>query len=142
MDMKRLAIGTIIGAVMYHLVNYLIVEVALADFYAANIGSATGAFRDATLQWAVALGSLSFGALLTAYLDGRAASPSIGEGFATGAAVCFAVWFHADFVIYGFTNLFNLTLTIADSVLSLITGGLAGAAIAAVIARVPKASAA
>jgi len=59
----------------------------------------------------------------------------------TGAVIGFVVWFHADFIMYGFTNVWNLTLTIVDPPLSAITRGIAGALIAAVLARVPKGSA-
>jgi hypothetical protein len=138
MDIKRLAIGTIVGAITWQIVNYLIAGILLADFYAANLGSATGVFRDEVLQGWVALGCLPLGALLTWCIERRESAPTIANGFVTGALVSFAVWFHADFVIYGFTNIFNLTLTFADSVLSGVSGAVAGAVIAAVLARIPK----
>ena len=63
MDTKRLATGTLVGGITLFAVGYLIFDLAFADFYAANAGSATGVDRDAQLVWAVALGSLSYAAL-------------------------------------------------------------------------------
>ena len=142
MDMKRLAIGTIVGAVTMHAAGYLLFQLALVDFYAMNVGSATGVERDVTLQWALAVGNIPLAALITYCIDSRSGAPTIAGGFVTGAVIGFVVWFHADFIMYGFTNVWNLTLTIVDPPLSAITRGIAGALIAAVLARVPKGSAA
>ena len=61
------------------------------------------------------------------------------EGLKIGAIVGFLMWFGADFIIYGFQNVSNLTATIADSLLELIHGGIAGAVIAAVLGKVADA---
>ncbi len=140
MDTKRLLIGTIVGGVTLRLVGYLIIERAFVDFYAANVGSATGAFRDPGLQWAYALSSLSLAALVTLGIVSRAGAPTIGRGFTTGAVIGFLVWFGVDFGLYGYANLFNLTATVVDPLLETIHHGIAGAVIAAVLARIPKAA--
>ena len=139
MDMKRLAIGTIVGGVTYYVAGYLIFGVGLADFYTANLGSATGLYRNAPLQWAVALGSLSLAALITLGVESRAA-PTIAAGFIVGAVIGFLVWFGVDFIRYGNANAWNLTLTIVDPLLEVIRGGITGTVIAAVLVRVPKAA--
>jgi len=140
MDTKRLVIGTIVGGITLHAVGYLIFDVAVLDFYLANVGTATGALRDANLQWALALGHLSLAALVTLGVVSRAGAPTIGAGFTTGAAIGFLVWFGADFIHYGFTNLWNLTVVIVDPLLEAIHNGIAGAVIAAVLGRMAKPS--
>jgi hypothetical protein len=55
-----------------YILGYLIFQVAVAGFYAANAGSATGVPREANLQWAVVLGTLSLAALLTLAVESRA----------------------------------------------------------------------
>ena len=65
MDTKRFLIGTLVGGIMMYLLGYLIWTLAFADFFAANTGSATGVAREASLVWAVVLGSLSLAALVT-----------------------------------------------------------------------------
>jgi len=136
MDTKRLVIGTIVGGVTLYLAGYLIFELATADFYAAN--AATGLYRDAPLQWATALGSLSLAALVTLGVASRADAPTVAAGFVTGAVIGFLLWFGVDFIRYGNSDRWNLTLTIVDPLLELIRNGIVGAAIAAVLARVPK----
>jgi uncharacterized membrane protein len=137
MDMKRIVIGTLVGGVTYYVVGYLIFVVGLADLYAANLGSASGVYRDAPLQWAVSLGSLSLAALITLGVESRGA-PTIATGFIAGAVIGFLLWFGVDFIRYGNANVWNLTLTIIDPLLEVIRNGIAGAVIAAVLARVPK----
>src|SRR5262245_1930762 len=105
MDIKRFAIGTIVGALALYLGGYLIFDVAVADFYVANRGPAMGAFRDAPLLWAVGLAGLALSALITICIMGRVAGRTIGGGFLTGGLIGFLVWFHADFMQFGYTNL-------------------------------------
>ena len=49
----------------------------------------------------------------------------------------FLLWCTADFVIYGTTNIANLTRTVVDPLLEIVHGGIGGAAIAAVLGRMP-----
>ena len=137
MDMKRVVIGTIVGAVTLHVVGYLIFGIALVDFGLANRGSATGAHRDLPLRWFFALGDLSLAALLTLGIVIRGA-PTIAKGLVTGAVIGFLVWFGANFILYGYANVWNLTATIVGTLASTIQYGIAGAVVAAVLARVPK----
>lgn len=136
MDTKRLVIGTIVGGVVLYLAGYLIFDLATADFYTAN--ATTGLYRDAPLLWATALGSLSLAALITLGVASRAGAPTVVRGFVTGAVIGFLVWFGVDFIRYGNSDRWNITLTIVDPLLELIRNGIVGAAIAAVLTRVPK----
>ena len=130
--------GTIAGAVTLYIFGYLIFEVATTDFYAANVGSATGVFRDPVLQWALFLGNISGAVLVTLGIMSRRGTPTIGEGAAIGAVIGFLVWFSGDFVLYGYSNVWNLTVTIIDPLIELIHHAIAGAVIAALLARIPK----
>ena len=137
MDAKRLVVGTLAGGVVLYAAGYLIFTLAFADFYAANAGSATGVDRDGELFWAVALASLAYAALVTFAIGNRIDSLSIGEGARIGAIVGFLLWFTADFVFYGITNISNLTRTVVDPLLEFVRGGIGGAVIAAVLRRMP-----
>ena len=136
MDIKRFIIGTVVGAITLYILGYLIFDLAFAEFYAANAGSATGVVRDNQVVWAVALGTLSYAALLTLAIGTRARSVTIVEGLKIGAIVGFLMWFGADFIFYGIFNISNLTLTFVDSLLELIRGGITGAVIAAVLGKI------
>ena len=139
MDIKRLIIGTVVGAITLYAFGYLIWELAFADFFAANAGSATGVVKDPQVIWALALGTLSYAALLTLAIGTRAGSATIVEGLKIGAIVGFLMWFSVDFIHYGIGNVSNLTATIADSLLELIDAGISGAVIAAVLGKVADA---
>ena len=139
MDIKRLIIGTVVGAITLYILGYLIFDLAFAEFYAANAGSATGLVKDPQVIWAIALGTLSYAALLAFAIGIRAGSTTIVEGVKIGAIVGFLMWFGADFIFYGIFNISNLTLTFVDSLLELIRGGITGAVIATVLGQIADA---
>ena len=138
MDTKRILIGTFVGGIAMYVVGYVIFELAFGRFYATNVGSATGVPREANVEWAVALGTLSLAALVTLAIESRAGTLTIGKGFSAGAIVGFLVWFGVDFIRYGLTNVPNLTRTIVDPLLEFVRSGVGGAIIAAVLARIAK----
>jgi hypothetical protein len=116
--------------------GYLIFDLGVADFYAANAGSATGVSRQPQLVWAVALGSFAYAALVAYTMGNRLGALTVLGGLKTGAVVGFLLWCTADFIFYGTTNVANLTRIIVDPLLEIIHGALGGGAIAAVLARV------
>ncbi len=136
MDTKRLIIGTIVGGIALYVLGYVIWEMVFADFFAANVGSATGVARDEPLLWAIALGVVANGALLTLAIGTRAGSATIVDGLKIGAIVGFLMWFSVDFIRYGFSNVENLTATIVDPLLEVIHAGIAGGIIAAVLGKI------
>ena len=136
METRRFVTGTLVGGITLFALGYLIFDLAFADFYAANAGSATGVARDAQLVWAVALGSLSYAALITLAIGSRAGSATIGAGVQIGAVVGFLLWVTADFILYGITNIANLTRTVVDPLLELVRGGIVGGVTALVLGKI------
>ena len=136
MDTKRFVIGTLVGGIALFVVGYLMFSLAFAGFYRANAGAATGVDRDGELIWATVLGSLSYAALIIFAMANRTGLATVGTGAKIGAIVGFLLWFTADFVFYGITNVANLTRTIVDPLLEIVHGGIGGAVIAAVLTRV------
>ena len=136
MDIKRVAIGTLVGGIILYAVGYLIFDLAFGEFYAANTGSATGVERDPQLVWAVALGTLSYAALVTLGIGSRSSSSNAGAGIKVGAVVGFLLWFTVDFILHGITNVGNLTRTVVDPLLELVRGGIAGGVIAVVLGKI------
>lgn len=137
MRAKQLLIGTLAGAVTVLVTGYLIFTAALGNFYAyaMNAGTATGVAREPQLFCAVALGALSYGALLALVIGSKASYLTIGAGIKIGAIVSFLLWFTADFMLYGISNVGNLTTTIVDPLLELVPGATAGGVIAGVLRR-------
>jgi hypothetical protein len=136
MDTKRILIGTLVGGVAMYVFGYLIFEWAFGEFYARNVGSATGVVRDVPLQWAMALGSLSLAALVTLAIETRPGPLTIGKGFTTAAVVGFLLWLGVNFLRYGGTNVPNLTRALVDPVLEIVRNGAVGVVVAAVLARI------
>lgn len=132
MDPKRFALATVIGGGVLYAVGYLIFTTAFGAFYAANAGSATGVDRSGQIVWAMAIANLAYAALIT-FTMGRRPVASVGEGAMVGAIVGFLIWCTVDFVLYGSTNIANLTRTVVDPLLEIVHGGIGGAAIAAVL---------
>jgi hypothetical protein len=139
MGAKRFVIGTLVGGGAVLATGYLIF--AMAPFrnffaYAMNAGSATGVARQPPLVWAVALGALSYSALVTFAIGSRPGSLNAGVGVRVGAVVGFLLWFTADFMFYGISNVGNLTSTVLDPLLELVPGAIAGGVIAVVIEKI------
>ena len=132
MDAKRFATGTLVGGVVLEVVGWVLFTKLFASFYAANAGSATGVDRGGEILWAMMVSNFAYAALIT-YTMSRGSVTSIGQGMVIGAIVGSLFWASADFVLYGSTNIANLTRTIVDPLLEIVHGGIGGAAIAAVI---------
>jgi hypothetical protein len=135
MDTKRFVIGTLVGGITMYLVGYLIWGLAFAEFFAANVGSATGVARESSLVWALVLGTFSLGALVTLAVGSQAGGFTILNGLKVGAIVGFLVWFGVDFMHFGVRNIFNLKATIVDPLLEIVRTGIGGAVIAAVLGK-------
>ena len=119
-----------------YLLGWVIFVTLFAEFFDANSGSAVGVDRDAPIVWALMIGSLFYAVLLTLALESRSTSKSIVDGLMIGAVVGALLWGAADFIVYGITNLNNLTATIADILLEGVRGGIAGGVVAGVLSKV------
>jgi len=138
MDSKRFLTGTVVGGIVIFGLGYLVYGMALKSFYDANMGTATGVSREAPLLWAVAVGSFCQAAFLTLVIGWSGASTA-AAGFRIGAMTGLLVAASVDFIMYGTSNVSNMTLTIVDPLITLIVVGLLGAVIAAVAGRKPAA---
>jgi uncharacterized membrane protein len=135
MNTRRFLIGTLAGGIAMYVVGLLIWRLAFASFFAANAGTAVGVMREPPLYWAVVLGTLSLGALVTFAIGKQTDGITVAAGIKTGALVGFLVWFGVDFIQYGTLNVKNLTATIVDPLLEIVRTGIGGAVIAAVLRK-------
>jgi hypothetical protein len=134
---KELATGTVVGAVTLSATGYVMFWTLLGNFYACALsgGSATGVPRESPLIWAVALGALSYGALVTLAIGTRAGPPTLGAGIKAGAVIGFLVWFTADFILYGISNVLNLTSALIDPLLEVVPSAVTGGAVGALLRK-------
>jgi hypothetical protein len=137
MTAKQLVAGTVVGAATLTATGYVMFGIVLGNFYAhaLSAGSATGVPREAPLFWAVGLGALSYGALMTLAIGSCAGSLTMGSGIKIGAVVGFLVWFTADFMLYGISNVLNLTSAFVDPLLEVVPSAITGVVVAVVIRR-------
>jgi len=133
MNTKRLAVGTIIGAIAIYLLGRLIWGLLFAEFFESNAGSAVGVARDARIEWAVAFGSVLYALLISLGLELKQTGGSIVRGLVVGAVVGALIWGTADFIQYGTSDIDNLTATVADTLLEGVRGGIAGGIVVALL---------
>jgi hypothetical protein len=76
MNTRQWVVGTIGGGVVLFATAYIIFEMLLGDFYAANAGSATGVDRDPQIIWAGVVASFAYAALILVALRGNMGSLS------------------------------------------------------------------
>ena len=139
MDVKRIAIGTVVGGVSMFVAAYLIWVIALP---AMSIGNnlwegafeAAGGARESMILWASFLSNVTSAALVTLAIEKNGLS-TIGSGVKIGMVVGFLLWLGVDLAYYANTTIFDLTSTIVDPLLASIHFGIGGGAIAAVLGR-------
>lgn len=134
MNAKQWVIGTVVGGLVVFGAGWVLFEMLLGDYYAANAGTATGVEKDPQILWAVAVGALAYAALIIYAMRGQAAN--MMSGMKVGAIVGFLLWATADITLFGITNLNNLTLTMVDPLVELVRGGITGAVLGALLPKV------
>lgn len=135
MNIRKLVVGIVVGTIVAALVGIVVFDNLVADFYAANMGSASGVMRESQLLWAVILGTAAYAALITLALGTQADGTTLMGGAKTGAIVGLLVWGTANFVLLGIMNVHTPVLAIVDSVLEAVRAGITGAVIAVVAAK-------
>ena len=140
MNAKGLALGTLVGALALTAAGYVVFGLAFPRFYTdfMNAGSATGVARQPFLIWPAAVAMLSYALLLTLVIATSAHTPSVSGGMRIGALVSFLLWFTADFMLYGISNVGSMVGTFIDPVLEAGPGAVAGGVIAVVLTQMGK----
>ena len=136
MNAKQWVIGTVIGAIVVFASGWVLFEMLLGDYYAANAGSATGMDKDPPVMWALVVGAVTYALLILYAMRGQAGSVNMVSGMKVGAIVGFLLWATADFALFGIANLNNLTITLVDPFVELVHGGITGAVIGALLPKV------
>ena len=137
MSIQKLAIGSVVAAIVLYALGYVIWDILFLDYFAANAGAAGAGLREDQVLWAILLGTLGYGALVTRTVGAQAGAPTIVAGVKMGALAGFLLWFSADLIIYGLLDLWNLTVTVLDIGLETARAAVSGAVVALVLAKVP-----
>lgn len=131
MDTNKILIGGLIGFAISFFLGFLFYGVLLMDFFAANEGSATGVARsqDDMLWVPMVLGHLALGLLLAIILGRWAQISTFSSGAIAGAVIGLLMALTFDLIMYGNTNVMNLTGTLMDIVVVTVTSALTAGAI-------------
>jgi len=137
MDAKKRILATLAGFAVYFILGFLIYGVLLVDFYASNIGTATGVMRtDADMQWWALIAGNVMMAYLLVYIFGKWANiTSFAGGLKAGAMVGFIIALGFGLNMYGTTNISNLTATLVDTVVMAVMMGATGGVVGWVLGR-------
>jgi hypothetical protein len=137
MGVKRLVVGTVVGALTLSAAGYTVFGLVFPQFYTnfMKAGSASDAGREPFLIWPIALAMLSYALLMTLAIARTADTPTVPAGMKIGAVVSFLVWFTADFMLHGISNVGDLAGTIIDPFLEMVPGAVAGGVIAITLRR-------
>ena len=139
---KKLAFATLAGASAAFMMEVLLYGVLLADFFAANPGSATGVNREEPNLVMMALGQIPLALLLALFISRWGNSPSMASGVRLGAMFGLLLELGVDLTMYGTTNIANLTTTLVDPFVTLVQGAVTGAVIGLVLGGVRETGAA
>jgi hypothetical protein len=128
MSTNKLLIAGLLGSVTAFILGWLFYGTLLMGFFEKNAGSATGVNRpmEEMVWWAMILGHLAFGYLF-ALIFGRWASIStFVTGAKAGAVIGGLMALMFDMIMYGSTNISNLTAALVDVVVMVVTGAIVG----------------
>ena len=134
MDAKKLVTGAVVGTVAQAIFGYLIFDLLVAGFYAANMSQSADLMRETSLLWPMILGNLALALLVTLAVVQTGSSSLLG-GFKVGAIVGFLIWFGVHFNIYATLPLGNLIVVMVDPLLEAVRTGITGAVIGLVLGR-------
>lgn len=117
--------------VLIFFLNYIFYGVVAAEFYENHSGSATGVMKQEVNMIFIALGTLVQAIALTLlYRRWAQGTHEVSSGFRFGALAGLFAGFGMMFVMYGTSNLYDLTAFAVDGLWYVVLYGLCGALIA------------
>lgn len=132
MNTTKFIVGTLVGGIAFFFLGFLIYGIALEGFFMEHAGPVTGLHKtmEEMQWWALIVGNLASGALLSYIFLKWANIKTFGGGASAGAVVGFFVTLSYDMVALGTTNMMDLTAALTDviagTVMTSIGGGIIG----------------
>ncbi|MBL0358974.1 MAG: hypothetical protein IPP72_19875 [Chitinophagaceae bacterium] len=134
MDIKKLTIGTIAGAVVFFLLGWLVYGYLLRNFMGHNPGAIGLVGRTEINFVFLGLGHVAQALLLT-YILLKSNSNSLGGGLTTGALVGFLMGVASDCMMYGTTIVISKKGMAADVIAFTVICAVTGAVIGVLTAK-------
>src|SRR5271154_1887803 len=116
MDMKKFLIGTIVGGIAFFFLGYLVYGMALASFFSAHTVTSSMKTMADIVWWALIVGNLASGALLTYIFLKWAHVSSFGNGASAAATIGFFMSLSMDMTRFATEGTFDLTGSLTDVV--------------------------
>jgi uncharacterized membrane protein len=134
MDIKKLLIGTIAGAIVFFFLGWLFYDKLLVDFLRKNPGE-IGLTGRQEIKFVFLIAGQVFHALLLTFILLRSNLNSSGGGLLTGAIVGFLLCAAVDFTMYGTSIILSKKGLMADVMAATVISSVAGAVIGIVTGR-------
>lgn len=132
MNTNKILLAGLIGGAVAFLLGFLFYGLLLSEFFASNMGSATGVMRgDEEMQWIpMIVGHIAWGMLFAVIFGRWAGISTFATGAKAGALIGALDGLAFDMIQLGSTHVSNLTGALVDvvvlTVVSAITGGVVG----------------
>jgi len=132
MTVKTRILATLVGFVVIFMLGWLLYGMLLMDFYQNHSGSATNLNRaeDEMVWWALIVGNIMQAYLLVYIFGNWANITTFSEGLKAGFIIGLIYGFAYSLIMYGTTNIADLTAALVDPFVSAsmmgITGGVIG----------------
>ena len=133
MSSNRFVLAALAGGVVIFVAGFVLYTVVMADFFAANMGSAVGAMKEQPDFVHLALGQLVLGLYLAVVIDKWARVGGLAAGLKIGAISGLLIGLGYDLTMFGVSNMANITATLVDPLVTVAQMALGGAAIGAVL---------
>ena len=135
---NKILVSGLVGGVVLFLLGWLVWGIALAGFFEANAGSASGVMKaepgGADMLYML-IGCIAGGMLLS-FIFGRWASiKTFKTGSLAGGSIGILMALHIDFLMLGSTNIHTLTAAIVDVILTAIVWAVIGGVVGWVLGR-------
>ncbi len=137
MNMKKVSIAAIVGAVVSFFLGWLLYGFLLKDFMEAHMNNSTMRPEEDMIWWAMILSNLAW-AFLLAYIFNRWANIStLGAGLSAGALISLLFSVSLSLGWYAFSTLYvDMTGMLVDIAMSTIMGAIVGAVIGLVLGKI------
>ncbi|MDE2721177.1 hypothetical protein [Candidatus Palauibacter polyketidifaciens] len=127
-------VASVAGAVVLFVGGYVLYELVLGGFFAANAGSATGVIKESPDFLWIAVGQLASGGVLATALGWKGATDVAG-GAQAGAKLGALIAVAFGFVMLGAMNISTLASVVVDVVVTGVLWGAAGAVVGMMLGR-------
>ncbi len=133
MDTKKFLMGTLAGGVSFFFMGYLIYGIAMAGFYAEHVNASVGRPMEEIAWWALILGNISSGALLTYIFLKWANINSFGGGVGAATVIGFFMALSMNMIRFSTSSMIDLTGALTDVVAATVLAAVCGGVIGAVL---------